>query len=99
MTPTLFLLLVADVIFAATGHLLLKKGMTILGPIDLGLKNILYLFTASIKNGFIWTALACYGFSFILWLLVLSKVRLSVAYPSLSMVYILIIFGSWFFFK
>ena len=99
MTITLFLLLLADVILAATGQLLLTKGMRILGPIDFNLKNVPYLIVQVMQSGYILAAGVCYGFSFIMWLFVLSKVKLSIAYPSLSFVYVLIVFGSWFFFN
>ncbi len=40
-----------------------------------------------------------YGFSFLLWIKVLSKVELSYAYPMVSLGYVLIMIFSYFFFK
>lgn len=37
----------------------------------------------------------CYGFGMLTWFFVLSKFDLSVAYPSLSFGYVLVLFISW----
>ena len=98
MKVTYFLLFL-DVVFAACGQLLLKKGMQIMGPLDLSGKSIIYLITNIFKNIYIVVALFCFGFDFMLWLFVISKLKLSLAYPITAALYILIVFGSWLFFK
>lgn len=96
--PIVILLLLADMLLAVTGQLLLKKGMLVLGPIDFSLANIPVLIFGIMKNFYIITALFCYGIGFIFWLFILSKIKLSIAYPSTALVYVLIILGSWIFF-
>ena len=90
-----YLLLFFDVILAASGQLLLKKGLAIIGPLEFGWKNIFFLFSNIFKNVYIIIALICYGFAFLFWLFVLSKLKLSLAYPSTALLYVFIILGSW----
>ena len=99
MTPAILWLLLTDIVLAATGQLLLKKGMLELGPIDFSLKNILTLLYAIMKSVSILVALIFYIVSFVVWLFILSKVKLTIAYPALSLIYIFVITGSWLFFK
>jgi drug/metabolite transporter (DMT)-like permease len=42
-------------------------------------------------NPYVLAGLACYVISTFFWLLILSKVRLSVAYPMISMAYIVVV--------
>lgn len=98
MNPVIYLLL-ADVLLAVAGQLLLKKGMTILGPLDFSLNNIWVLVSGALKSIYIWIAVICYACGLILWMFILSKVKLSVAYPITSLVYVLVVFSSWLFFK
>ncbi len=94
MNPIIFLL-IADVLMAVCGQLLLKKGMTILGPIDFNLNNIWVLIISALKNIYIWIAVICYVLGLVFWLFILSKVKLSVAYPITALVYVLVVFSSW----
>ena len=92
-------LLLINVLLAVAGQLLLKKGMIVLGPIDFNLKNVFVLIGSVLKSWYIWLGVACYGFSLIFWLFVLSKAKLSMAYPFTALIYVMIIFASWLFFK
>lgn len=98
MTSIIYLLLV-DILLAVTGQLLLKKAMLILGPIEFSLDNIWPLILSAIKNLYIWVAMCCYVLAMLLWMFVLSKVKLSAAYPMTSLIYVLVVFGSWVFLK
>ena len=99
MTITLFVLLLADVMFAATGQLLLKKGMLILGPLDFSFRNVPPLIFSVLRSWHILLALVFYGVAFLIWLFILSKAKLSLAYPALSIMYVFVIAGSWLFFR
>ncbi len=90
-----YLILLGAIIFAVIGQLLLKTGMNILGPLDFSLKNVLFLLFSISKNIRILIGLFLYGFSFILWLFALSKLKLSLAYPATSLMYVFIILASW----
>jgi multidrug transporter EmrE-like cation transporter len=74
---------------AVIGQVFFKKGLvgTELAP---NLKSIIsVVFTPTLLFGFFF-----YGLSAILWLFVLKRFPLSVAYPSLSLTYVLILFIS-----
>ncbi len=50
------------------------------------------------QSGFIWAGMACYGVSVLVWLVVLSRVEVSFAYPMVSVGYIFaLVFGWWLF--
>jgi len=84
------------VILGACGQLLMKHGMSIVGQISISsIPQILNALT----NPFVFLGFAVYAISSILWLSVISKLPLSVAYPILSMGYVIVVFGSYFFFK
>jgi uncharacterized membrane protein len=87
-----FLLILVSVCFAVTGELLLKAGMNDVGELsssNLGAGLVRCLTNARVMGGF-----ASLGFGSIIWLVVLSKVNLSWAYPMLSIGYILVLIFS-----
>lgn len=73
--------ILATVTLSAVAQLALKVGMTspsMVGAMKLGGSDLL---VAAALSPWIWTGLLIYGLSVILWLWVLAKVELSVAYP------------------
>ncbi len=50
-------------------------------------------------NPYILSGIAIYGFTTLVWLVILSRVKLSIAYPMLSSGYVLSILFSWMLFK
>jgi len=80
-----YILILISVVFAAGGQLFLKKGATT----D---SNILTIF----QNHLIWTGLFCYFFAAILWIVALSKMKLSYVYPFTFLTYILVMAGAYF---
>jgi drug/metabolite transporter (DMT)-like permease len=50
-------------------------------------------------NPYVFVGLACFGMSAVFWLVVLSRLELSLVYPMVSVAYILVAIFSWFFFK
>ena len=86
------LLLVLGAVGTATlGQLLLKSGMTAVGRLGAGvLQQPLQTLLAVASVPTIWLGLACYGLGAVLWLVVLSRLDLSFAYPLLALSYILI---------
>ena len=80
MTAALFALIVFGVSLNATAQILLKKGL-------LTLDGGLHLFRL-ITSPYVLAGLACYVVSVGVWLVVLSRTEVSVAYPLLSLGYI-----------
>ncbi|MBY9062350.1 hypothetical protein K7957_05320 [Sphingomonas yunnanensis] len=87
MTLALFALIVVSVSLNALAQVALRKAMTFRAlpalsePIALG--------TSLVANPWLWAGMACYAASIGLWLVVLSRTQVSVAYPMLSMGYVL----------
>ncbi len=85
-----FALLVVSVSFAVVGQLTLKAAMDRVGRIGRASQLGETILRAA-KEPLLWTGLALFGISAMFWLVVLSRVRLSVAYPLVGISYILIV--------
>ncbi|MBI5399616.1 EamA family transporter [Candidatus Saganbacteria bacterium] len=92
-----YLLLITSVLLAVTGQLFMKKGMMVFGafPVSQLLSKILPMFL----NPFVFLGFACFGLSSIIWLVVLSRLPLSLVYPMVSVAYVLVALFSWLVFK
>ena len=80
------LLPVVAAVISAIGQILLKYAMLKHGPIAPSLSGILALFFEPL----LLVALSMYAVAMLLWLQVLSKVPLSVAYPILAITYAIV---------
>lgn len=78
-----------SVLLNCIAQLCMKKGMMIIGEISGGVQSIITAFPSMITNAYLWTSGICYVVSILLWLIVLSKVDVSYAYPFLSIGYVL----------
>jgi multidrug transporter EmrE-like cation transporter len=93
-----YILLGIAIITTVLSQLLFKQGMIILGHINFSITNVLSLIVNIIKNPYLLTGLFFYGVSFLLWLIVLSKLKLSIVYPITSINFVLVILASYFLF-
>lgn len=95
----LFILLIP--IFAiAAAQLCYKKGVLGLGELNFSYSGFLNLIPRIFQNGWLIMGIALFGIGFLLYLFVLNKIQLNVAYPVLvSGGIILITIASWFLFK
>lgn len=98
LTPISWILLTICVLLNAAAQLLLKAGARQLGEISFSLPKILPLGFKLITEPHIFVGLTCYVLSVILWIAVLSRVEVSVAYPMTSFGYILTALASWWLF-
>ena len=88
MTASGFSFLIAGVLLNAVAQLFLKAGTNVTGVISLTRDNWAgELGRMAVEPHFIAGA-ACYGVSLIVWIIGLSRVPVSVAYPMLSVGYI-----------
>lgn len=92
------MLLLCNVLLTVTGQLLLKQGMTRVGRIE-GLNRLVPSLIQAFTNPFVIGGIATYGFTTMIWLVVLSRVKLSVAYPMISLGYVMSILFAWLLFK
>ena len=95
MTPLTFSLLLAGVLLNAAAQLLLKAGTNRVGEFAFTLDNVVPVGARLIANPPIVAGLACYVVSVVVWILALSRVPVSVAYPMLSLGYVVNAFAAW----
>ena len=87
MTLALFALILVSVSLNALAQVALRKAMTF--RVLPALSEPIALGTSLVGNPWLWAGMACYAASIGLWLVVLSRAQVSVAYPMLSMGYVL----------
>lgn len=87
-------LLAIAILLAAGGQILMKLGVMRLGPLEIP-GNIVSMATRMILNPGILAGLFVYGVSAFLWVIVLSKVELSYAYPMIAGGYVVVALLSW----
>ncbi|RMG54412.1 MAG: 4-amino-4-deoxy-L-arabinose transferase [Gammaproteobacteria bacterium] len=95
MTLLSFMLILTGVLLNAGAQLLLKAGVNKIGIIHL---NPAALWHAGTRLAFDWHivgGIALYVISVVVWLLALSRVPVSVAYPMLSIGYIVNALAAW----
>jgi len=86
ISTTLFLL--AGVLLNAGAQLLLKAGVSAVGPIHFGASAAWPTLGRVFLQWPVLAGLACYVVSVALWLVALSRVEVSLAYPMLSLGYV-----------
>jgi uncharacterized membrane protein len=94
MTLVNFLLILLNTVILVSGQFLWKFGMEN-QTISLSVSSIVKV----LFSPFVFSGLAMYGFATVLWLYILSKVPLSVAYPIQSLAYVIAVFGAHFIFN
>ena len=95
MTPLTFSLLMTGVALNAAAQLLLKAGTNRVGEFAFALENLAPIGGRLASSPFILGGLACYVVSVVVWILALSRVPVSVAYPMLSVGYIVNAVAAW----
>lgn len=78
----------------AAAQLLLKAGAAGAGPIALTLQDLPGL-RGLLLSGWVFTGLACYAVSVVVWIVALTRVEVSVAYPMLSIGYVVTAIAGW----
>ena len=95
MTPLTFSLLMTGVALNAAAQLLLKAGTNRIGEFAFSIDNLLPIGSRLAGSPFILGGLACYVVSVVVWILALSRVPVSIAYPMLSVGYIVNAVAAW----
>jgi len=88
-------LILCGVMLNAAAQLLLKAGARVLGGMPVGLANVGALLGRAAQSGPILAGLACYAVSVVVWILALTRVEVSVAYPMLSVGYVINALAAW----
>jgi multidrug transporter EmrE-like cation transporter len=98
MNIATFSFIIFGVLLNAVAQLLLKAGARNVGEIHLTMQN---LFAVGLKVASQWPiigGLTCYVLSVVLWIIALSRVDVSIAYPMLSLGYVVTAIGAWYLF-
>lgn len=93
-----FCLILTGVMLNAVAQLALKASVKELGAIGLSLSSSSTAFLRMAGEPFLWGGLTCYGVSVVVWILALSRVDVSIAYPMLSMGYVVNALAAWYLF-
>jgi multidrug transporter EmrE-like cation transporter len=95
------LAIVFSVLMGVFGQICLKYGMINIGKFTshVTINNNITLLIKALSSPIILLGFLCYGISALSWLVVLSRVELSYAYPMVSIGYILVVVLSWILFN
>jgi len=91
-------LIILTALLNTSAQLILKAGMEKVGEFSFNANNLLPVGLKVIFSPFIMTGIVIYIVSLCLWLLVLSRVPVSIAYPMGSMAYVFNAVGAYFLF-
>lgn len=95
MNLTAFVLVLTGVLLNAIAQLALKACVREGGEIALEVSNALPTALQLATQPWLWLGLICYGLSVVVWLLALSRVDVSIAYPMLSLGYVVNALAAW----
>ena len=93
-----FSLVLAGVLLNAAAQLLLKAGTNSIGTFEFTADNLLPVGIKAASNPYIAGGLGCYAISVVVWIMALSRVEVSLAYPMLSIGYVVNALAAWYLF-
>ena len=91
-------LIMSGVLLNAAAQLLLKAGTNAVGHFEFSAQNIVPVGMKLAFEPHIVGGVACYVVSLVVWILGLSRVEVSIAYPMLSIGYVLNAVAAWYLF-
>jgi multidrug transporter EmrE-like cation transporter len=98
MNLTTFAFIISGVLLNAVAQVLLKAGTNALGgAIHLTMSNAFETFIRVASQLPILAGLACYALSLVVWIMGLSRTDVTIAYPMLSLGYVVAALGAWMF--
>lgn len=98
MSAVSFTLVMCGVLLNAVAQLLLKAGTNAVGPFEFSTQNALPIGWKLATEPHIAGGLACYVVSVVVWIMALSRVEVSIAYPMLSVGYVVNAVAAWYLF-
>ena len=98
MSLVSFSLLMLGVFLNALAQLLLKAGTNAVGQFEFSAGNIVPVGMKLALEPHIMSGMACYVVSLVVWIMGLSRVEVSIAYPMLSVGYLLNAVAAWYLF-
>lgn len=98
MTLVSLTLIMIGVLLNAAGQLLLKAGANSVGAFAFSRENIVPIGWQLATEPHILGGLTCYVVSVVVWVMALSRVEVSIAYPMLSFGYVVNAIAAWYLF-
>lgn len=95
MTLNAFLFIITGVLLNAIAQLSLKASVSEMGAISVSMSTAWPVALRLMSEPWLWVGLMCYGVSVIVWILALSRVDVTIAYPMLSIGYIVNALAAW----
>jgi multidrug transporter EmrE-like cation transporter len=95
VNPLTFSLVLSGVLLNACAQLLLKAGTNRVGEFAFSLANVIPVGSRLALSPYIAGGLACYVVSVVVWILALSRIPVSIAYPMLSIGYVVNALAAW----
>ncbi len=99
MSAVSLFLIVAGVMLNVAAQLLIKAGTNAVGYFEYSRANILPIGWKLATEPHIIGAMGCYVLSVVIWILALSRVQVSIAYPLLSLGYVVNAWAAWWLFN
>ena len=98
MSAVSFSLIITGVLLNAAAQLLLKAGTNAVGHFEFSIENVLPVGMRLALEPHIVGGVLCYVISLVVWIMGLSRVPVSVAYPMLSIGYVINAVAAWYLF-
>jgi len=98
MNALSFALVLAGVLLNAAAQLLLKAGTNAVGHFEFSAANAVPVGLRLALEPHIAGGVACYVVSLVVWIMALSRVEVSIAYPMLSIGYVINAVAAWYLF-
>ena len=96
MNMVSFGLIFTGVMLNAAAQILMKSGTNAVGNFAFSVENIVPIGLKLATEWHIVAALFCYALSVVIWVLALSRVPVSIAFPMLSMAYVVNAVAAWY---
>jgi multidrug transporter EmrE-like cation transporter len=98
MNALSFSLVVTGVLLNAAAQLMLKAGTNAIGVFEFASHNVVPIGWKIATQPYILGGISCYVVSVVVWILALSRVEVSMAYPMLSIGYVVNAIAAWYLF-
>ena len=87
-------LILVAVLLGAVGQVIMKKGMQLYGG-EVSAGSVWGQLVPILRVPQVFIGFMCYGLSSVLWIAVVANVDLSLAYPMVSLAYVIVFLASW----
>jgi drug/metabolite transporter (DMT)-like permease len=95
MTGVSLALVLLAVLLGAAAQLLLKAGTNVVGAFTFDAPNLTAAALRLVVEPRLLAGVALYGASLLIWIVALSRVEVSIAYPMVSLGYVITVLAAW----